>query len=85
MSLLRMIKVFAWERKTEERISEAREEELKWLWKSNALQLSIAVAKYAFRISLDTLLTDRQLHHSNFYYARDLCHIVGFFLAKSKY
>ncbi|KAJ7891356.1 P-loop containing nucleoside triphosphate hydrolase protein [Mycena olivaceomarginata] len=50
MSLLRMIKVFAWERKTEERISEAREEELKWLWKSNALQLSIAVANFTIPI-----------------------------------
>ncbi|KAJ6567145.1 P-loop containing nucleoside triphosphate hydrolase protein [Mycena capillaripes] len=45
MSLLRMIKLFAWEKKTEVRISEARKDELNWLWRSNALQLSIAIAK----------------------------------------
>ncbi|KAJ7119016.1 P-loop containing nucleoside triphosphate hydrolase protein [Mycena epipterygia] len=47
MSLLRMIKLFAWEKKTEERISEARDDELNWLWKSKALQLSIVTLKYA--------------------------------------
>ncbi|KAF8191645.1 P-loop containing nucleoside triphosphate hydrolase protein [Mycena galopus ATCC 62051] len=46
MSLLRLIKLFAWEKTTEERISEARESELKWLWKSKALQLSIAVVNF---------------------------------------
>ncbi|KAJ7290142.1 P-loop containing nucleoside triphosphate hydrolase protein [Mycena rebaudengoi] len=42
LSLLRMIKLFAWERKSAQRIAEAREDELNWMWKSKALQLSIA-------------------------------------------
>jgi hypothetical protein len=84
MSLLRMIKLFAWEKKTEERISEAREDELNWLWKSKALQLSIAIAKCAICTSIGHyLLTDLQLHHSDFYHACDLRHIVSS-LSRSK-
>ncbi|KAJ7041996.1 multidrug resistance-associated ABC transporter [Mycena alexandri] len=50
MSLLRMIKLFAWEKKTEERISRVRNEELNWLWKSKALQLSIAIVNFSLPI-----------------------------------
>ncbi|KAF7353853.1 P-loop containing nucleoside triphosphate hydrolase protein [Mycena venus] len=50
MSLLRMIKLFAWEKKTQDRISEAREDELKWLWKSKALQLSINITNFTIPI-----------------------------------
>ncbi|KAJ6606137.1 P-loop containing nucleoside triphosphate hydrolase protein [Mycena vulgaris] len=46
MSLLRMIKLFAWEKKTEKRISEARADELNWLWKSKALQLFVVTLNF---------------------------------------
>ncbi|KAF7324455.1 ATP-binding cassette transporter abc4 [Mycena sanguinolenta] len=46
MNLLRMIKLFAWEKQTEERISDARERELKWLWRCNVLELTITVANF---------------------------------------
>lgn len=34
MNVLRMIKMFGWERKIQSRIDEKREEELKWIWKA---------------------------------------------------
>lgn len=33
MSVIRMIKMFGWERKMNEKISQKREEELVWVWK----------------------------------------------------
>lgn len=39
MNIIRMIKVFGWEKKMEEQISEKREEELVWLWKKQVLGL----------------------------------------------
>ncbi|KAJ7700789.1 P-loop containing nucleoside triphosphate hydrolase protein [Mycena rosella] len=50
MSLLRMIKLFAWEKKTEERISEARSDELNWLWKNNSLQLFVSALNFIIPI-----------------------------------
>ncbi|EIN13416.1 P-loop containing nucleoside triphosphate hydrolase protein [Punctularia strigosozonata HHB-11173 SS5] len=39
MNVLRMIKLFGWERKVEGQIAEKREDELKWLWKRRLLDL----------------------------------------------
>lgn len=39
MNVVRMIKLFGWEGKMEERIAEKREEELTWLWKRQLLEL----------------------------------------------
>ncbi|KAJ3519232.1 hypothetical protein NMY22_g13302 [Coprinellus aureogranulatus] len=39
MNVLRMIKMFGWERKIQSRIDERREEELKWLWKARIVNL----------------------------------------------
>lgn len=39
MGLLRMIKLLAWEPKIRERLSEKREDELTWIWKTRALAL----------------------------------------------
>ncbi|KAJ6500769.1 P-loop containing nucleoside triphosphate hydrolase protein [Mycena sanguinolenta] len=63
MNLLRMIKLFAWEQHTEERISEARESELKWLWSCNALQLTITVANFTIPI-LTTVIMKQELNAS---------------------
>lgn len=37
MSVIRMIKLFGWERRVESKIYEKREEELAWLWKIKIL------------------------------------------------
>ncbi|KAJ7145004.1 multidrug resistance-associated ABC transporter [Mycena crocata] len=50
MSVLRMIKLFAWENNTQKRIAEVRDDELKWLWKSKALQLFIATINFTIPI-----------------------------------
>ncbi len=39
MNVVRMIKLFGWEKKMEEKIVEKREEELVWLWKRQVLDL----------------------------------------------
>ncbi|KXN81115.1 ATP-binding cassette transporter abc4 [Leucoagaricus sp. SymC.cos] len=39
MNVLRMIKLFGWERKMNDRIAEKREKELEWLWKRQVLEL----------------------------------------------
>ncbi|KAK7035939.1 P-loop containing nucleoside triphosphate hydrolase protein [Favolaschia claudopus] len=63
MGVLRMIKLFAWERITEQQISEVRHEELKWLWKAKALQLSIAVANKFF-LTIPTVVMKQELNAS---------------------
>ncbi|KDR83121.1 hypothetical protein GALMADRAFT_263529 [Galerina marginata CBS 339.88] len=40
VGVLRMIKLFGWERKTTDRLKVRREEELRWLWKVKALKLA---------------------------------------------
>jgi hypothetical protein len=39
MNVLRMIKLFGWEKKMDERVSEKREAELKWIWRRQLLDL----------------------------------------------
>ncbi|KAJ7814135.1 P-loop containing nucleoside triphosphate hydrolase protein [Mycena olivaceomarginata] len=39
MNVLRMIKLFGWEKQMNERVAEKREEELNWLWKRQLLDL----------------------------------------------
>lgn len=39
MNVVRMVKLFGWEKKIEDRISEKREEELVWLWRRLVLEL----------------------------------------------
>jgi hypothetical protein len=39
MNVLRMIKLFGWEKKTYENVSEKREEELYWIWRRQVLDL----------------------------------------------
>jgi hypothetical protein len=34
MNVIRMVKMFGWERKIQSRIDEKREAELKWVWKA---------------------------------------------------
>jgi hypothetical protein len=39
MGVLRMVKLFGWEKKMGERLSEKREVELRWTWKLKLLEL----------------------------------------------
>ncbi len=40
MNVVRMIKLFGWEKKIEEKVAEKREEELVWLWRRQVLELA---------------------------------------------
>ena len=46
MSVLRMIKMFGWERKILSRIDERRDDELEWIWKGKLLDLFTQVVTY---------------------------------------
>lgn len=48
MNMLRMIKLFGWESKMQDRISEKREDELVWLWKRELLDLVNGNLKYVY-------------------------------------
>ena len=41
MNVIRMIKMFGWESKIQNRIDERREEELNYVWKGKALEAAI--------------------------------------------
>jgi len=51
MNLLRMIKLFAWERKIAERLSEKRDEELHWIRKTRILTLINVNLNFAIPVS----------------------------------
>jgi hypothetical protein len=46
MNILRMVKLFGWEGKMNEKISKKREEELVWMWKRQVLNLTKGLLKY---------------------------------------
>ncbi len=46
MNVIRMIKLFGWERKVNEKIAEFREAELTWIWKKQILELLNNSIKY---------------------------------------
>lgn len=46
MNVIRMIKLFGWERSTSDKISAKREEELVWIWKREVLEILSAIVKY---------------------------------------
>ncbi|KAF5375060.1 hypothetical protein D9758_000106 [Tetrapyrgos nigripes] len=50
LNLLRMIKLFGWERKMSEKIDQKREEELGWLWKRELMDLSINCVNFVIPI-----------------------------------
>ncbi|KAL4068375.1 hypothetical protein V8B97DRAFT_1975301 [Scleroderma yunnanense] len=54
MNVLRMVKLFGWEKKMDERISEKREVELLWIWKFKLLDLTNNVLN--FLIPLFTMM-----------------------------
>jgi hypothetical protein len=39
MNVLRMIKLFGWEKKMNEKVAEKRDEELIWIWRRQVLDL----------------------------------------------
>lgn len=46
MNVLRMIKLFGWEKKMEEKIAQKREKELVWIWKRQFLDMINGNLKY---------------------------------------
>lgn len=52
MNVLRMIKLFGWEKKMNEKVAEKRDKELVWIWKRQILDLINGNLKYIISISL---------------------------------
>lgn len=46
MNVIRMIKLFGWERKMNEKVADMREQELVWLWKRQIVDLINGNIKY---------------------------------------
>ncbi|KAF7367211.1 ATP-binding cassette transporter [Mycena sanguinolenta] len=72
MNVLRMVKLFGWERQMNERVADKREEELNWLWKRQLLDLLngtlnffipvvTMVTTYATYVSVVTLIMKESL------------------------
>lgn len=58
MNLLRMVKLFGWERKIQQKISEKREEELIWIRKSRLLRLTNSSLKLTYILFSPSSYTD---------------------------
>jgi hypothetical protein len=52
MSVLRMIKLFGWESKMNQRLADRREDELQWIWKQNLLEIANGLIKYVISFHL---------------------------------
>lgn len=80
MNVLRMVKLFGWEKKMGDRIATKREEELIWIKKRNFLDLLNQIIKYALRFG-DTLRTDpdgyAEFCDSYCHHDSNICHIVS--------
>ncbi|THU91650.1 ATP-binding cassette transporter [Dendrothele bispora CBS 962.96] len=50
MNLLRMIKLFGWERKMTEKVDDKREQELTWLWKRELMDLMINCVNFVIPV-----------------------------------
>ncbi|KAJ7094121.1 P-loop containing nucleoside triphosphate hydrolase protein [Mycena epipterygia] len=50
MNVIRMVKMFGWEKKMNERIADKREEELNWIWKRKLLDLINEILNYMLPI-----------------------------------
>ncbi len=72
MTVLRMIKLFGWETRVREEVTEKREEELVWVWKRKVLGLSNNIIKYVVFLHI-ILPTDTIVIHS---YIIPLVHMV---------
>lgn len=48
MNVLRMIKLFGWETKMNEKIAEKREDELRYIWKQRILEVCTVNLKFVF-------------------------------------
>lgn len=46
MNVMRMVKLFGWEKKINERIAEKREEELQYIWKQRILEVCTTNIKF---------------------------------------
>ncbi|KAJ7169514.1 hypothetical protein C8R46DRAFT_1217207 [Mycena filopes] len=75
MNVLRMIKLFGWERQMNDRVAEKRNEELNWLWKRQMLDLlngtlnffipvATMIATYATYVSVVTIFMGEDLSAS---------------------
>ena len=57
MNVMRMIKLFGWEPKIRQRLAEKREEELKWIWRQNVLDIINDCIKCVFSLCSISMLT----------------------------
>lgn len=66
VGIIRMIKLFGWERKMSERLAERREEELYWLRKENLLEIINSTIKYVSSYVIIRGITYHRLEASSY-------------------
>ncbi|KAF9015463.1 ATP-binding cassette transporter [Cyathus striatus] len=88
MNVLRMVKLFGWESKMNEKISDKRQEELLWIWRRQMLDLANGVLN--FIIPICTVVMKRELSASIVFSSmsvfdmlRDQLHMVFFFVGQA--
>lgn len=54
MNVLRMVKLFGWEKKMNEKVAEKRDEELIWIWRRLVLDLINGNLKYVYFLQIFT-------------------------------
>ncbi len=74
LNILRMVKLFGWERKMSERLAEKREEELYWIQKGNLVEIVSATVKYDPSYEVVCGLTSHLLKASSYQLRRSLQH-----------
>ncbi|KAJ7501621.1 hypothetical protein B0H11DRAFT_2275231 [Mycena galericulata] len=52
MNMLRMIKLFGWERQMNERVAEKREDELNWVWKRQMLDIANGILNFFIPVAI---------------------------------
>ncbi|TFK36798.1 hypothetical protein BDQ12DRAFT_699326 [Crucibulum laeve] len=88
MNVLRMIKLFGWERKMNEKIADKREEELTWIWKRQLLDLVNGNLNYI--IPVFTMMATYATYASKVFSSmsifdmlRDQLHMIFFYLSQA--
>ena len=80
MNVIRMIKLFGWEPKMQERLAQARNSELKLIWTRQMLDILNGTLKYGKPADFSRHMSDRvfiKLPYSHLDYGRDIHHLCS--------
>jgi aryl carrier-like protein len=75
MNLVRMIKLFAWQRKIGEEVDARREIELSVLWRRRLLDMVLTIMKCGLDLICPQILTTLQPRYTSYHYDCDFCYL----------